>query len=103
MPTKQIVTQTQIQHIAKLANLLVSDAESAAFVTAFSDTLAVVDTLQQLDISQTEATHQVTDLENVLRDDVVREDLQFSQAQALQNAKRTHAGCFVVERILEND
>jgi aspartyl-tRNA(Asn)/glutamyl-tRNA(Gln) amidotransferase subunit C len=97
------ITSAQVSHIAKLANLSVNTAEQNQFATAFTETLTVVDTLKKIDTSNTEPTHQVTDLENVFRDDRIQESRQFSQEQALRNAAQTHNGYFVVERILEND
>ncbi len=103
MPHKTTITTTQVAHIAKLANLSVSNGEQAHFATAFTETLAVVDTLKKIDTASTEPTHQVTDLENIFREDTIDDSRQFTQKQALQNAAHTHAGYFVVERILDND
>ncbi len=97
------VTTAQVAHIAKLANLTVAASEQEHFAHAFSETLDVVETLKQLDTTGVEPTHQVTNLENIFREDVVDETRQFTQEQALANAKRTHAGYFVVERILPTD
>lgn len=89
------------KHIARLANIPISDKEAKDLTQAFADTLAVVDQLQEPDISQIEPTHQVTGLTNVTRQDEVDESRMFTQKQALKNAKHTHQGYFVVPRILE--
>jgi aspartyl-tRNA(Asn)/glutamyl-tRNA(Gln) amidotransferase subunit C len=102
MPTTTITTN-QVAHIAQLANLTLSDAEQGQFAHSFTDILAVIETLKKLDTEGVEPTHQVTNLENVLREDVVDETNQFTQTQALANATQTHNGYFVVERILHNE
>lgn len=84
-----------------LANIPVSQEESDNLAGAFSETLAVVDKLRQVDTTGVEPTHQVTELENVWREDNVDTERMFSQDQALHNAARTHQGYFVVPQILE--
>lgn len=71
------------------------------FPQAFSETLAVIDHLHELDVQGVEPTHQVTGLENVWREDVVREECMFTQQQALANAAQTHDGFVVVPQIIE--
>lgn len=95
------ITSDQVKHIAGLANIPVTDQESGALAEAFEDTLAVVGQLQSVSVEGVEPTHQVTGFENVLREDVVEEDRMFSQEEALANAKNTHDGFFVVERIID--
>lgn len=101
-PTSVNVTPEQVDHIAHLATIPTSAKERERLAHEFSDTLSVVAQLKSVDVSDVEPTHQVTGLENVLRNDEVRQDLCFSQAEALVNARRTHQGYFVVERILED-
>ncbi len=100
--TTQITLQ-QVQHVAQLANIPISDIQAQNFVGAFEETLGVIENLKEVDTSKIEPTHQVTGLENVMREDVVDEQHMFSQAEALANAKRTSSGYFVVPRILDND
>lgn len=101
--SKTSISTGQVAHIAKLANLTVATSEQEQFAHAFSDMLGSIETLKQLDTTGVEPTHQVTNLENVLREDVIDETRQFTQDQALANSKHTHAGYFVVERILHNE
>lgn len=96
------VTKQQVQHVAALANIPVSDRESEQLAAAFSETLTVVDQLKQVDVAGASTTHQVTGLHNVLREDVVHPELSFTQAEALANAKTTHQGYFVVPYVLHN-
>lgn len=101
-PTSVTISADQVDHIAHLATIPTSAEERERLAHEFSDTLTVVAQLKSVDVSDVEPTHQVTGLENILRDDKVRQELSFSQAEALANARRTHQGYFVVERILED-
>lgn len=97
----QTVDKKLVKHIAQLANIPISATEEAALAADFSETLEVVDKLQQVDIQGVEMTHQVTGLTNVTREDEVNEDNMFTQEAALTNASRTHNGFFVVERLID--
>lgn len=97
------ISQTQIKHVAKLAQIPLLDEEVDNFTAAFEETLAVIDNLKTVDTTTTEPTHQVTGLENVWREDQVDETRTFSQEEALANAPNEHNGYFVVDRILHND
>jgi aspartyl/glutamyl-tRNA(Asn/Gln) amidotransferase C subunit len=100
--TKTTVQKSTVQHIAALANIPITDAESQKLATAFQETMEVVDQLKTADVSQVETTHQVTGFKNVWREDVVREELSFTQEQALANAKHSYKGYFVVPYLLSN-
>lgn len=93
---------TQVKHIATLANIPITEEESTKIAQAFSETLAVVDQLRQIDTKQVAITHQVTGFKNILREDIVREEQSFTQEQALANAKLTYKGYFVVPYVLQN-
>ncbi len=97
---KTTVTPAQVQHIGKLATIPLSDAELQNLSHAFEDTLVVVDELREPDVSKTQPTSQVTGFINVWREDVVKTTQTFSQAAALKNAAKTHAGYFMVPGVL---
>lgn len=99
--TTPTITKTQVQHIADLANIPITEDEAESLKHAFEETLETIKELQSVDVSSVEPTHQVTGFENVLREDSVIEDTMFTQTQALQNAQQTHNGYFVVPRIID--
>lgn len=101
-PISASFSTAQVQHIADLATIPVSDQETQKFAQAFGETLEVIDQLRQLDVSQTAITYQVTGLTNVWREDIARPEQCFSQDQALANAPKTHQGFFVVPGLLKN-
>lgn len=90
-----------VSHIAKLANLPLSDEEKKKFEVQLSETLDYVKQLEEIDTKGVEPTSQVTGLENVTREDEVTPSL--SQEEALKNSKSTHNGFFKVPAILDNN
>lgn len=60
-----------VKHVAKLANLPISDDEEKKFATQFAETLKTIDVINELDTSHTEPTSQVTGLKNVTHPDKV--------------------------------
>lgn len=96
------VNDSQVKHIAKLANIPITQAESEKLATAFTETLVVVDKLKKAGASKTSPTYQVTGFKNVLREDVVKAENSFTQEEALANAKVTYQGYFVVPYVLQN-
>lgn len=99
--TKKQITQSDVQHLAKLSNLPLSDDRLTALATQIATTFEYIDTLEKTDTDDIQETNQVTGLENVMREDSVDDSRMLTQKQALQNASNTHNGYFVVPAILE--
>lgn len=92
-----------VEHISKLAKIPVSEKEKTDLAEGFNKALKVVDELFKVNVTNIEPTHQVTGLENILREDKVDEKKVFSQEQALNNTKDKHNGYFIVDQILAED
>lgn len=92
------LTQVEVEHIAKLANLRLSPSEIKAFTKQLSEVLDYVEKLREVNTSNTEPTSQVTGLVNVFREDKVK--LSLTQKEALSNAKRKYKGYFVTKGVL---
>ena len=103
MQSSSTITPSDVIHIAALAAIPVTDEETKKLADGFTTTLQVVEDLKTAQTGTIEPTHQVTGLENVLREDVVDEERMFTQEEALRNAPRTHDGFFVVDQILDRD
>ena len=88
-----------IKHVAKLANLPLSDEEIALFLVQLSAILDFVGKLQKIDTKGIKETSQVTGLENVFREDEIDASRILSQEDALANAKETHNGFFKVPKL----
>lgn len=95
------ITKSDIDHLAKLANLPVNDAQAEELTKQVGVTVEYVSQLQSLPTEGVEETSQVTGLENVFREDAIDTTRIFTQEEALANAKRTHNGYFVVDAVME--
>lgn len=87
-----------IEHIAHLARLDLTQSERATLGPQLLQILDYVDRLQTLDTESIEATFQVLPLANVFRDDAVAPGL--TREEALANAPQSESNCFRVPRIL---
>jgi aspartyl-tRNA(Asn)/glutamyl-tRNA(Gln) amidotransferase subunit C len=97
------VTPDEVKKIGKLANLPLQENEVALFAGQFTQTIAVVNELNEIDTSNIPATYQVNGLTNVTREDKVDMSRILSQEVALREAKHTHNGFFVVNRTIDSD
>lgn len=70
--TTTSVSQDDVLRLAQLSSLQLSDDEIAALQTDLGNILGYIEQLGELDTTGVEPTYQVTDLENVWRDDVVQ-------------------------------
>ena len=93
------LTDEQVQHVALLARLGLSDAERERLRDQLTTILEHIDQLRELDLAAIPPTAQVIPLEPVLRDDVVTPSLTVDQA--LANAPRSENGFIKVRAVLE--
>ena len=91
--------KVDINHIAKLANLPILPSEKEKLEKQLEETLSYVEELNSVDTKNVQPTSQVTDLENVFRDDEAKPSI--SQEDALSNTKSKHNGLFKVDAIFE--
>jgi len=92
------LSNKEVLHIAKLAQLPLSDKEVAVFAEQLSETLNYVEKLKSLKTENIPATFQTTGLTNVFREDEIKPCL--SQKEALKDAKETYKGYFKVKAVL---
>ncbi len=88
------LTLEEVQHVARLARLGLTDEEMVLMQEQLSSILTHIDALNELDTDAISPTAQVIDLVNVLRDDSVSPSL--TQEGVLANAPRQADGCFEV-------
>ncbi len=101
--SKSNITTDEVTKIGVLANLPVSEDEKKLFAGQFSQTIEVVNELNEIDTDGIIPTSQVNHLENVTRPDEIDKDRVLTQAEALSGAKNVHQGFFVVKQVLEKD
>ena len=63
----------EVEHIAELARIELSDAEKKEFAGQLSDVLGYVDQLKEVNTDNIEPVSQVTGLVNVTREDIVKD------------------------------
>jgi aspartyl-tRNA(Asn)/glutamyl-tRNA(Gln) amidotransferase subunit C len=93
------ITREQVEYVAKLARLAISEEEKVVFGKQLSSILTYVETLNRVDTTDVEPTSHVIPMQNVLREDVVRPPL--THEAALANAPDSDSGCFRVPKIIE--
>jgi aspartyl-tRNA(Asn)/glutamyl-tRNA(Gln) amidotransferase subunit C len=93
------ISKDQVEHVAKLARLEISEAEKDAFSRQLSAVLTYVEKLNSLDTTGVEPTATVLEQTNVFREDRPRPSLPVESA--LANAPEQEAGFFCVPRILQ--
>jgi len=93
------LSRAQVEHIAELAKLDLTDDELDMYAEQLSDILAYVEQLSTIDTSSIPPTASVLPLENVLRPDEVQPSLPTDDA--LANAPSAAADQFSVSAVLE--
>jgi aspartyl-tRNA(Asn)/glutamyl-tRNA(Gln) amidotransferase subunit C len=94
------VTKTDVEQIAQLARLELTDAEKQKYQAELSAILGYVDTIAEVDTEGVEPTAQVTGLSDVLREDA-KEVSTLSKEQIFSNAPDTKDGYIKVKSILD--
>ena len=67
------ISRDDVQHLAQLSSLQLADTELDELQADIATILEYIDQLSELDTSGVEPTYQVTDLDNVWRDDTIVE------------------------------
>ncbi len=94
-----MLTIEEVEHIARLARLTLSEAEKSRYRTQLSAILDYAARLQSLDVAGISSTSSVLPERTVLREDASRPGLLLSDL--LRNAPDHEAGQFRVPPILE--
>ena len=95
------IDNAQVEYIAKLAQLALTEEEKEKFVGQLNSILAYVEQLNQLQTDEVEPTAQVVhtgETNYSLRPDEVHST--FSQEESLGNGPETGAGHFKVPRVI---
>lgn len=91
----------QVEHVAELAQLALSEEEKALFQEQLSSILEYAERLQEIDTDAIPPTATVLPLENVMREDQIQPSLP--REDALTNAPRVEGGWFQVPVVLEGE
>jgi len=95
-----MITKEEVLHIAKLANISLSEDDIPKFHQWLSEALDYVRILDEIDTEGVEPTYQVTDLEGVYRPDKEQVEQHLSQEEALSNVPlKSERGYFKIGRL----
>lgn len=95
------LTKNEIQQIAKLARLELTEAELKKYGGQLSAVLNYIDQLKEVEVKDLEPTAQVTGLENVLREDKVKNWAKAEIEATLAGAPETEGRFIKVKRVIE--
>jgi aspartyl-tRNA(Asn)/glutamyl-tRNA(Gln) amidotransferase subunit C len=93
------LTLAQVEHIAELAKLSLSDDEKARYQEQLSAILEYAERLQVVDTSAIPPTATVLPLRSVMRADEPCDST--SREDVLANAPQAEANCFKVQAVLD--
>ena len=93
------LTLAQVEHIAELAKLALSDDEKSRYQEQLSAILEYAERLQTVDTSTIPPTATVLPLRNVMRADEPRDSM--SREDVLANAPQAEADYFRVQAVLD--
>ena len=93
-----MLTKEQVEHVALLARLDLTEEEKEKYAAQLSGILEYVEKLNQLDTTDVPPTAHVLPIKNVFREDKVGDHL--SNDEALQNAPDRDGNSFRVPKIM---
>jgi aspartyl-tRNA(Asn)/glutamyl-tRNA(Gln) amidotransferase subunit C len=94
-----IITREEIEHIALLSRLSLSEGEKDLFGPQLSGILDYMEKLNELDTKDIEPTSHVLSLSNVMRDDLSAPSI--ARVEALMNAPSCTEKFYRVPKIIE--
>lgn len=101
MSSSKSLTKADVEHVAKLAKLELTEAEIEKFLPQLSSIINFISELNEVDTDGVEPTSQTTGLKNVFRTGGVKLS-SLDQDLALSGTDNTHNGYFKIDAILEN-
>lgn len=93
------VTEKDVQYVAHLARLQLSDEETKSLRKDMNRILDYMETLEELDTDEVEPLEHVTELKYRFREDVALDPLDHEEA--LKNAPDADTDYFRVPRVIE--
>ncbi len=96
------LSKKEIEHIAMLARLGLTDKEKEKFAKQLSSVLDYVKQLEKVNTKNVQPIAQITGLKSVMVDDEIADDKnKITKDKLLKNAPMQEDGCIKVKAILE--
>ena len=89
-----------IAKLAKLSSLEIDDSRKEKLKSELGDIINFVENLNEIDVSNIEATFSTIEGGTPLREDVSKQDLELSN-HILRHAPKSEDGYFIVPKIIE--
>ncbi|HUU50565.1 MAG TPA: Asp-tRNA(Asn)/Glu-tRNA(Gln) amidotransferase subunit GatC [Nitrospinota bacterium] len=93
------ITKKEVEHVAHLARLELKEKDKEKFTEQLSDILTYVEKLNELDTKNTEPTSHVISIENVFKEDVIKDSISLDEA--LNNSPEKEHKHFKVPKIID--
>jgi len=93
------ITRAQVEHVAQLARLALTEPELDALTGDMDAILGYVEKLNELDTDHIVPTAHAVPMENAFRGDAAHASI--GTEKALQNAPEDSDGCFLVPKVIE--
>lgn len=94
------VTKEDLQNVAVLSRLVIAEEQEEKYLGQLDKILTYMDNLSALDTKDVKPTTYALPMQNVFREDVVKESLD--REAALANAPLKEDGYFKVPKVLED-
>jgi len=92
------ITKEEVEHVAWLAHIELTEEEKLKFTEQFNDILNFFKKIDEAPVEEVPPTLHILDLYNIYREDEVGESL--TEEEALSNAPKKERGYFKAPRIV---
>ena len=94
-----MITKNDVDHVAELARLKLTDAETEEFTQELGGILGYIDEMDKADTVNMDIVSQITGLTNVIRADEVKNESD--RENLLANAPAQKDGAILVKKVFE--
>lgn len=98
MKKQEMITKKEVEHIAELAKLNLSEEEKVEFTHQLNDIISYMDKLNELDTTNVEPLTHPVPVVNVFREDERKESID--KQEALKNAPNKNDDFFIVPKVI---
>jgi aspartyl-tRNA(Asn)/glutamyl-tRNA(Gln) amidotransferase subunit C len=95
------ITKKDVEYVAKLARLELTEDEKDKFTTQLEAILEYVDKLNKLDTSGVAATKHALTIENAWREDIMVSSSEETRERLLNNAPEREDNFYKVKKVIE--